>query len=148
MEMQNVKITGFIKFDLFNEKGELKQHEEIHNVIVTVGKEYLATWLTAATQSGYFMQYLALGTGTNAANSSQTALQTELSTRVAGTLSNSSTVWQNQGTFAPGVDTGTISVAGIFSASSGGTMLARQTFAGIVKGAGDALQVTWQVTIS
>lgn len=144
----NVKLTGYIRFDLFDSEGNLKQHEEVKNVVVTVGKNYLALWLTQATQSDYFMRYLALGTGTNAANASDTALQTELSTRVAGSLSSSTNVWQNQGTFGAGVNTGAITEAGIFDLSSAGTMLARQVFPVINKAAGDSLQVTWQITIS
>lgn len=145
---EQVKLTGYIRFDLFDANGMLKQHEEIKNVVVTVGKNYLALWLTQATQSDYFMRYLALGTGTNAAVAGDTALQTELSTRVAGTLTSSTNVWQNQGTFGAGVDTGAITEAGIFDLSSAGTMLARQVFPVINKAAGDSLQVTWQITLS
>lgn len=143
-----ITAKGRIRFDLRDALGNLKETREINNVVVTVGKNFLATWLTAASQAGYFMQYIGLGTGTNAANASDTALQTELSTRVAGTLTPSSNVWQNQATFGAGVNTGAITESGIFSASSGGTMLARQTFAVINKGAGDSLQVTWQITFS
>lgn len=145
---ENLKVTGQINFKLFDASGRLKDERDIKNVVVTVGKNYLATWLTAATQSDYFMRYIALGTGTNAANASDTALQTELSSRVAGTLTPSSNVWQNVASFGPGVDTGAITESGIFSASSGGTLFARQTFAVINKGAGDSLQVTWQITFS
>jgi hypothetical protein len=145
---ETIKATGRIKFELFDSSGALKDTREINNVVVTVGKNYLANWLTAATQSGPFMSYIALGTGTNAASASDTALQTELSTRVQGTLSNASNVWQNVATFGAGVDTGSITESGIFSASSGGTMLARQVFSVITKGAGDTLQVTWQVTLA
>jgi hypothetical protein len=143
-----LKATGHIKFDLFDADGNLKETREINNVVVTVGKNYLATWLTAATQADYFMRYIALGTGVAAANASDTTLGTELATRVAGTLTPSSNVWQNVASFGPGVDTGAITESGIFSASSAGTMFARQTFAVINKGAGDTLQVTWQVTFS
>lgn len=144
----NVTPKGRIKFDLYDSSGNLKETREINNVVVTVGKNYLADWLTQATQADYFMRYIALGTGTNAANASDTALQTELSTRVAGTLTPSSNVWQNVASFGPGVDTGAITESGIFSASTSGTMFARQTFAVINKGAGDSLQVTWQITFS
>lgn len=143
-----LKVTGRINFKLFGADGKLKDEREINNVVVTVGKNYLATWLTAATQADYFMRYIGLGTGTNAANASDTTLQTELSSRVAGTLTPSSNVWQNVASFGPGVDTGAITESGIFSASSAGTMFARQTFAVINKGAGDSLQVTWQITFS
>lgn len=143
-----ITAKGRIKFDLYDASGNLKETREINNVVVTVGKNFLATWLTAATQSTFFMQYIGLGTGTNAANASDTTLQTELSTRVAGTLTPSANVWQNIASFGPGVDTGAITESGIFSAAAAGTLFARQTFAVINKGAGDSLQVTWQVTFS
>ena len=148
MNNENIKVTGHIKFDLFNENGELKETREIKNVVVTVGKNYLATWLTAATQADYFMRYIGLGTGTNAASAADTALQTELATRVAGTLTPTSSVWQNVAAFGPGVNTGAITESGIFSASSSGTLFARQVFAVINKGARDSLSVTWQITFS
>lgn len=145
---EQVKLSGHINFKLFDETGNLKDEKDIKNVVVTVGKSYLALWLTAATQSDPFMQYIALGTGTNAAVAGDTALQTELATRVAGTLSSTTNVWQNQAVFGAGVNTGAITEAGIFSASSSGTMLARQTFSAVNKGALDSLQVTWQITIA
>lgn len=148
MLQDNLKLTGRIKFDLYDASGALKETREIKNVIVTVGKNFLANWLTAATQIDYFMRYIGIGTGTNAANSADTDLQTPLPTRVAGTLSSSTNVWRNQALFGPGVNTGAWSEAGIFSASSGGTLFARQTFGVITKAAGDSIQVTWEVTFS
>lgn len=148
MANETVTLKGRIKFDLYDALGNSKEVREINNVVVTVGKNYLATWLTAATQADYFMRYIALGTGTNAANASDTALQTELPTRVAGTLSSSLSVWTNQATFGAGVNTGAIAESGILSASSGGTLFARQSFAVINKAAGDTLVVTWSITIS
>lgn len=145
---EKIKLSGHINFKLFDKTGKIKDEKSISNVVVTVGKAFLANWLTAATQSGPFMSYIGLGTGTNPASSSDTALQTELATRVAGTLTNISNVWQNQATFGALVNTGAITEAGIFSASSSGTMLARQTFSAINKSASDSLQVTWQITIS
>lgn len=144
----SLKLTGHINIKLFNEKGELKDERDIKNVVVTAGKNYLAAWIAAASQAGQFMQYIGLGTGTNAASASDTTLQTELSTRVAGTLTSSTNVWQNIATFGAGVDTGAVTEAGIFSASSSGTMLARQVFSVVNKAAGDSLQITWQITLS
>lgn len=145
---ESIKLTGQIKFDLLDSSGKLKETKEIKNVVVTVGKTYLAAWLAAASQSDYFMKYIALGTGTNAANASDTALQTELATRVIGTISSAANVWQSQASFGPGVNTGAITEAGIFSAAAAGTLLARQVFGVITKSAGDTLQVTWQITLS
>lgn len=145
---ENLTPKGRIKFDLYDASGNLKDSREINNVITTVGKNFLAAWLIAATQSDYFMKYIALGTGATAASASDTTLQTELPTRVIGTLSSSTNVWTNSALFGPGVNTGAITEAGIFSASIAGTLFARQVFAVINKAVGDSLQVTWQVTFS
>jgi hypothetical protein len=145
---ESIKVTGKINFKLFDAEGNLKDERAINNTVVTAGKTYLATWLAAASQAGYFMQYIALGTGTTAASASDTTLQTETGTRVAGTLSSSTNVLQNQATFGAGVSTGAITEAGMLSASSSGTLLARQVFAVINKAAGDSLQVTWSITLS
>ena len=145
---ENLKVTGHINIKLFDESGRLKQEVDKANVVVTVGKNYLAAWLAAASQATPFMQYIALGTGVTAANSSDTTLDTELATRVAGTLSNSTNVWRNQATFGAGVNTGAITESGIFSDSSAGTMLARQVFPVVNKGAGDIIVFTWEITLS
>jgi hypothetical protein len=144
----DVKLKGHIWLILVDEKMRLKDYREVDNVVVSVGKNYVAAWLAAASQAGTFMQYLAVGTGTNAAAITDTTLQTELPTRVAGTVTSSTNIWQNQATFNVGVDTGAITEAGIFSASSGGTLLARQVFAVVNKSVGDSLQITWQLSIS
>lgn len=145
---ESVTLKGRINFKLFDEQGNLKEERNINNTVVTAGKNYLATWLAASSQAGYFMQYIGLGTGTNAASVSDTTLQTECATRAVGTTSSALNVWQNVASFAAGVNTGAITESGIFSASSSGTLLARQTFAAINKAAGDSLQVTWSVTLS
>ncbi len=146
--MENLKLKGHIKIVLKDASGSIKYQMEKDNVVTTVGKAYLATWLAAASQAGEFMSYIALGSGTTAALASDTTLETEAATRVLGTLSASTNVWQNLASFGPGVDTGSISEAGLFTASTSGTMFARQVFTPITKGAGDTLQFTWTVTLS
>jgi hypothetical protein len=141
-------LKGSVHVQLFDKDGVLKQEHENHNLVVTVGKNYLAAWVAAASQSGYFMQYMSVGTGTNAPNLTDTGLQTPLPTVVAGTITSSGAIWQNVATFAPGVNTGAITEAGLFSAVSSGTMFARQVFSVYNKGAGDTLIITWTVTFS
>ncbi len=143
-----IKVTGHIDLKLYDENGQLKDQREVKNLVVTAGKNYLATWLTAATQSDYFMRYIALGEGTNPAAIGDTTLQTELATRVAGVLTSALNVWQNIASFGPGVDTGAITEAGLFSASTVGTLFARQVFSVINKAAGDTLAITWEITLS
>jgi len=145
-EQNNLK--GHINLKLFGKDGNLKSEVDKHNVVVTVGKNFTAAWLAATSQANPYMNFIALGTGTTGAVAGDTALETEIGTRVAGTISSSTNIWTNQATFGPGVSTGAITEAGIFSASSGGTMLARQTFAVQNKLAGDTIVFTWNVTLS
>jgi hypothetical protein len=148
----SMKLTGQVRIKLFDANGNLKDERYNPNVIVTVGKNYLATWLTAASQAGEFMSYVALGTGVTAASASDTALQTELTggtnARVVGVLTSSGAIWTNTSTFVAGNGTGAVTEAGLFSALTSGTMFAHQVFSAINKGAGDTLEVTWQVTFS
>lgn len=148
MNNEEAKLKGHINLKLYDENGNLKSEVDKDNVIVTAGKNFTATWLAAGSQADPYMNYLALGTGSTGAVSGDTTLETEIGTRVAGSLSSSTNVWTNQATFGPGVSTGAITEAGIFSASSGGTMLARQTFAVQNKLAGDTVVFTWNVTLS
>ena len=117
------------------------------NVILDVGKDFLAAWLQAAQASG-FMGFIAVGSDATAATPADTGLGTELG-RLAGTLSNpgSTNILQNTTTFASGVGTGTWQEAALFSAISGGTAFARQTFGTLTKGALDTFSITWQITL-
>jgi hypothetical protein len=141
-------LTGHINFKLFDKEGSLKDERDIKNVVVTAGKNYMAAWLAAASQAGYFMEYVGLGTGSTAAMTTDTALEAEIGTRAVGTISSSTNVWQSQATFIAGNATGAITEAAILSAASLGTMLARQVFPAVNKAASDVLQVTWQITLS
>lgn len=152
-EVKNViEIKGSVRKQLFDENGILKLDQTDHNLIVTVGKNFLAAWIAAASQSGEFMSYVGLGTGNTAPTIGDTALQTELSgggySRQIGTLTSSTNTWQNVDTFGPGNGTGALTEAGLFSTVTSGTMFARQVFSTVNKLSGDTLIVTWQVTFS
>lgn len=151
----SLKITGSVRKQLFNSEGVLIYDHTDKNLVVTIGKSFLATWLTAATQATSFMSWIGLGTGSTAPVVGNTDLQTPLATRVQGTLSTpgSTNIWQNVATFGPGVDTGAITEAGLFSTNwtsptPAGTMFARQTFGVVNKGATDTFQLTWQLTLN
>jgi hypothetical protein len=149
---ETITIRGAVRVELHDEFGNLKQSHEDHNLIVTIGKTYLATWLAAASQAGEFMTYIGLGTGVTSPAAGNTALEAEFSgggySRSDGTLTSSTNTWQNSAVFSPGNGTGAVTEAGLFSASTSGTMFARQVFSAYNKAAGDTLTVTWTVTFS
>lgn len=149
---ENIKLTGNVHVRLFGPDGQLKQEHSDHNLVVTVGKSYLAAWLAAASQPGEFMTWVGLGTGTTGPVSGDTTLETEFVgggySRSDGNLSSSTNVWTNTATFAPGNGTGAVTEAGLFSASTVGSMFARQVFGVYNKAAGDTMVVVWSVTFS
>lgn len=140
-----IKATGSLEITLFDPQGNVKQHTEVKNLVVQVGKELIASRLLSNTDN--FLTYMAIGTGTTAAASGQTALVTEL-TRVSMTNSQSTNTAQYSATYNPGTGTGSITEAGIFNAASAGKMLCRTVFGVITKDVGDTLTINWNVTIN
>jgi hypothetical protein len=146
-----IKMTGNLKLVLTDEHGNVKQEEEVKNLVVTVGKNFIASSMTkTTTNSPAAMTHMEVGTGTTAAAVGDTTLQTAVaSSRVTLT---SSTVTTNNvayvATFPAGTGTGALTEAGIFNASSSGTMLCRTVFSVINKGAADTLGITWTVTVN
>jgi hypothetical protein len=143
-----IKMTGTLKLVLTDENGNIKQEEEVKNLVVTVGKNYIASRMKDATATA--MTHMEVGTGTTAAAVGDTTLQTAVaSSRVTLT---STTVTTNSvayvATFPAGTGTGALTEAGIFNAASAGTMLCRTVFSVINKGAADTLGITWTVTVN
>jgi len=147
----SIKMTGNLKLVLTDEHGNVKQEEEVKNLVVTVGKNFIASSMTkTTTNSPAAMTHMEVGTGTTAAAVGDTTLQTAVaSSRVTLT---STTVTTNNvayvATFPAGTGTGALTEAGIFNASSSGTMLCRTVFSVINKGAADTLGITWTVTVN
>ena len=136
-----LKLTGKLSIAIND-----KVVQEVPNLVVTAGKGYVASRMkdTSATA----MSHMAIGTGSTAAAAGNTALGSE-SARTAltsPTVSSADIVYVD--TFAAGTGTGAITEAGIFNASSGGTMLCRTVFSVVNKGANDAMTITWTVTVS
>jgi hypothetical protein len=146
-----IKMTGNLKLVLTDEHGNVKQEEEVKNLVVTVGKNFIASSMAkTTTNSPAAMTHMEVGTGTTAAAVGDTALQTAVaSSRVTLT---STTVTTNNvayvATFPAGTGTGALTEAGIFNASSSGTLLCRTVFSVINKGAADTLGITWTVTVN
>lgn len=141
-----IKLTGELRITVTNPEGNVKQEVVVPNLVVTTGKNYIASRMKDATATA--MSHMAIGTGTTAAAVGDTTLGTEAG-RVALT---STTVTANAvayvATFPAGTGTGAITEAGIFNASSSGTLLCRTVFSVINKGAADTLGITWTVTVN
>jgi hypothetical protein len=146
MIQDSIKVTGELKITVTNPNGNVTQETIIPNLVVTAGKNLIASRLKDTTDAA--MSHMAIGTGSTSAAAGDTTLGTEAG-RVALT---STTVTANAvayvATFGAGTGTGAITEAGLFNASSSGDMLCRTVFSVINKGAADTLGITWTVTVN
>ena len=137
----DLKLKGKLQIAL---NGDTVQ--EVDNLVVTAGKGYVASRMKDASATA--MSHMAIGSGTTAAAASQTALGTELGRVSLTSTSVSGAVVTYVATFAAGTGTGAVTEAGLFNASSSGTMLCRTVFSVVNKGANDSMTITWTVTVS
>lgn len=137
------------KFFLF---GSWTDKLVISNLVTNAGFAGAASRLNGAGGEAAF-DYIALGTGTTAANVADTTLETEITTdggqRAQGTASRVTTDVTNDTSQVVNTFAFTASFAvtesGLLNAASSGTLLARQVFSAINVGNGDSLQVTWKI---
>lgn len=148
MVNDSIKITGDVKIDIIGADGAVKDSREIKNLVVTTGKTFIASRMVGVAST--VMGWMELGTGTTAAAVGDTALQTAISgSRVALTSGTSATnVVTYVASFPAGTGTGAVTEAGVFNASTAGTMLCRTVFSVVNKGAADAMSITWTITVS
>jgi hypothetical protein len=151
---ETIKMFGTLSIKLTDENGNLKENREIKNLVVNGGKAFIAqSMLKTTTNTPAAVTHIGVGTGVTAAAATDTALVTEIGTRQVVTPSNVTTTVTNDSaqyvaSFGAGVATGAITEAGLFNASSAGTMVCRTVFSVINKGANDTLTITWKVTVA
>jgi len=142
-----IKLKGRVSIVLKDKNGKVKETRNVENLIVTTGLNFIASRMkdTSATA----MTHMGLGSGSTAASAGQTDLVSILGSREAidsTTVSTNTIVYVSN--FEAGDATGAIVEAGIFNASSGGTMLCRTVFSVVNKAADDSMSITWTITIS
>ena len=121
---------------------------ETENLVVTAGKE----WVVARMKNtSTVMTHMGIGTSSTAAAAGQTDLVTVESPRLELSTSGGTpagAVITYAATFPAGDHDGAITEAGIFTAVTSGTMLARTVFPVVNKGSLDSMTISWAVTIS
>ena len=141
-----LKLSGDVKIELIDQNGYIKETREIKNLVVSTGLTFICSRM--ADTSSNVMSHMALGSGTTAAAANQTDLVSILGSREAlDSTSASSNTITYVASFEAGDATGAVTEAGLFNASSGGTMLCRTVFSVVNKGAQDILNITWVITL-
>lgn len=155
MKTESIGIYGRFNVKHFDKDGVIKEERDIDNTIVNAGLAEVSG-LILTDVGGTAFDYIAIGTGTTAANATDTTLETEITTnggqRAAGTGTQTTTTVTNDtaqlvvtfsltGTFA-------VTECGVLNAASTGDLLARQVFSALNVVSGDSLQFTWKFAFS
>lgn len=140
----DLDLTDNVLIEVRGPDGELKQSIELHNLIPTVGKEAIAKLIKEGSTRP---THMAIGSGSEAAAAGDTKLKTETDRNALKESSVTGKVFTAVAEWAAGDGTGEIKEAGLFSASSEGTLFARSVFSVVNKGAEDTLTITWKITI-
>ena len=143
---ETLKPSGSLRVVVTGKDGSVKEEHEFKNLVVTVGKNFVASRMVGTASA--IMSHMAIGSGTTAAAVGDTTLGSELGrVTLAGAIATGA-VATYTATFPAGTGTGAVTEAGLFNAGSAGTMLCRTVFSVVNKGVDDAMSVTWTVTIS
>jgi hypothetical protein len=144
---ETLKLSGQLAIVLRDKDGNVKEERTEKNLVVTTGLNYIASRMKDATATA--MTHMALGSGTTTAAAGQTDLVTLLGSREAldyTTVTANAVAYVSS--FEAGDATGAVTEAGIFNASTSGTMLCRVVFSVVNKAADDTMTVTWTITLA
>ncbi len=147
-QLETLKASGALRVVLTDANGNVKEDVQLKNLVVNTGLNFIVSRMKDTTATA--MSHMELGTGTTAAAAADTALGTAISgsrQSLTSTTVSSNTITY-VASFGAGTGTGAVTEAGIFNASSAGTMLCRTVFPVVNKQAGDSMTVTWTVTVS
>ena len=137
-------MSGKVKVLLIR-NSKVIQCRESRNLVVNSGLAHIADQLSSSPNQNP-MSHMAIGTGTNTPSPNDTSLQNEVARVSLSSRTDSGANITYVAEFGPGAGTGAITEAGIFNASTGGTMLARVVFSAVNKGSNDTLRIEWTIT--
>jgi len=143
---EDLKMKGELTVVVRAEDGTIKQEFNVPNLVVTVGKNYIASRM--ASNSATVMSHMAIGTGTGTPIVGDTTLGIEAGRVSVSSFSASTNTVTATATFPAGTGTGAITEAGILNGSSTGTLLCRTTFPVVNKASSDSIAITWVITVS
>jgi hypothetical protein len=150
----SLKAKGHLELKLLDANGNVKEIQNIRNLIVTTGLAHITSRLKDATATT--MSHMGVGTSTTAAATGDTGLTGTIPRVAFDSISLVSTTVANDtiqyvATFPAGASyAGAITEAGIFNNATlgSGTMLCRTVFSVINKGTADTLVITWKVAMT
>ena len=152
MNDQVIKLRGCYQMRLGDANGNSLQEISVDNTVVTAGRRWVLQQLASSLiNTAQSIGYIAVGTGTTAPATSDTALGSEntriaINSFVSTNLTSNPPSWQAQASFATNQANTTLGEVGMFNSSSGGTMLSRSTFGTVNKTTSNTFGVSYTIS--
>jgi hypothetical protein len=145
---EKIVATGELKIVVTAPDGTVKHEQEVKNLVVTAGLGFIASRM--AGTSAAVMSHMAIGTTNTAAAAGNTTLAAESARVALASTTVTAAAVAYVATFPAGTPASltAITEAGIFNASSAGTMLCRTVFSVVNKDVNDTMSITWTVTMA
>ena len=152
-------MRGFVEIALYD--AQLSEVKRIkapiewvnnENTIVTAGRRWvLQQIISSDIVTSQSIGFMAVGTGTSAPATSDSALQSETTRLAIGTFTTSNLTsnppsWMAQMSLATNQGNTTLGEVGLFNSSSGGTLIGRATFSTINKTTSNTLGLSYTVS--
>jgi len=145
--LQGVGVKGIVHLVARDAEGNFLGERHFENLVPSAGLAFAIGGWTGDTDMST-MKYIGVGTVNTAADPTDTALGAEVETRATGVQSRVTTTVANDTLQVVGTVTMTAPRAlvecGLLSASTNGTLGARQVFTVMNLASGNTLTITWQ----
>jgi hypothetical protein len=145
---------GYVVVTVTRDGNEIYRNED-HNLITNAGKDFIAAQIGQTTGIGSNgANFIALSTNTAAPAAGDTTLAGEITTGGLGRSQGAYAHTNGQATytitkqFSATATHTAVQKAGLFNATSSGTMMAENTFSPVTLQNGDQLTITWTITLS
>lgn len=145
--INKLKVKGNLNIVVKDKDGKIKDTRKVNNLVVDAGLDFITSRMTANTAT--VMSHMAIGTGSTAPAAGNTSLGSQSGSReTLDVITVTDNAIAYTAIFEAGDQTGNITEAGIFNASSSGTMLCRSTFGAVTKNSDDNMTIVWTITVS
>ena len=149
MEKEQTTLKGRFHIAVVRE-GQIVEERDSYNIVTAAGKA-LVSGLILTDVTVTACDFIAIGTGTSAPTTAQTALVGEKYRNACTGSQTTTTVPNDTARLTCSVAitaTATMSEAGVFNATASGTMLARSTYSAISVNSGDTLNIGYDVAVA
>jgi hypothetical protein len=141
---------GYVIVSIMRGGNEIYHYED-HNLITNAGKDFISAQLGSTSPGVNGANYIALSSNSVAPAATDTTLTGEIASgglsRAQGTYSHTTGAgsYTITHTFTASSSHTDVQKAGLFTASSGGTMMAESTFTAATLANNDTLTITWTI---